>query len=212
MKLDPELVAEMGARAKVALRQRMKALRAAHPAPALAERSAKIATRVAELPAFVAAQSVALFWPMLEQKEVDLRALDAVARAANKRVFYPGFRRSPEGKLFTDMRLTANIDELAVRGQRFAEPLPDAEVALRGDIDLVVVPALAAALSGHRLGYGRGFYDSLLPDFRPPALAVIVAFDFQLLAELPVESHDVACDVVISETRTVLSAPSTGGH
>lgn len=207
MKLDPELVAHVGARAKIQLRQRMKALRAAHPAAALADRSAKIAARVAELPAFVAARSVALFWPMLEQKEVDLRALDALARSAQKTVYYPGFRRSPQGALFTDLRRTAGIDELAVRGQRFAEPLADAPAAARGDVDLVVVPALAAALSGHRLGYGRGFYDSLLPDFRPPALAVIVAFDFQLLAELPAEPHDVACDVVISETRTVVIPP-----
>jgi len=206
MELDPELVARMAARAKTQLRQRQKALRAAYPASALAERSAKIVARVAELPAFVAARSVALFWPMTEQKEVDLRALDALARATSKRVFYPGFRRSAEGALFTDLRLTASTDELAVRGQRFAEPLPDALVAARGDLDLVIVPALAAALSGHRLGYGRGFYDSMLPDFRPPALAVIVAFDFQLLAELPAEAHDVACDVVVSETRTVTVA------
>ena len=207
MKLDPELVAHVGARAKIQLRQRMKALRAAHPVAALADRSAKIVERVAELPAFVAARSVALFWPMLEQKEVDLRALDERARAANKSIYYPGLRRSPEGALFTDLRRTASIDELAPRGERFPEPLADAPAAARGDVELVVVPALAAALSGHRLGYGRGFYDSLLPDFRPPALAVVVAFDFQLLAELPAEPHDVACDVVISETRTVVIPP-----
>jgi 5-formyltetrahydrofolate cyclo-ligase len=207
MQLDPELVAQMGARAKIQLRQRMKAQRAAYPAAALAERNAKIVARAAELSAFVAARSIALFWPMVEQKEVDLRPLDALARAANKRVFYPGFTRSAEGTLCTDLRLTASVEELAVRGQRFAEPLPDAPVAARGDVELMIVPALAAALSGHRLGYGRGFYDALLPDFRPPALAVVVAFDFQLLAELPVEAHDVACDVVISESRTVLVPP-----
>jgi 5-formyltetrahydrofolate cyclo-ligase len=209
MQLDPELVAQMGARAKIQLRQRMKAQRAAYPAAALAERNAKIVARVAELPAFFAARSVALFWPMVEQKEVDLRPLDALARAANKRVFYPGFTRSAEGTLCTDLRLTASVEELAVREQRFAEPLPDAPAAARGDVELVVVPALAAALSGHRLGYGRGFYDAMLPDFCPPALAVVVTFDFQLLAELPVEAHDVACDVVISESRTVLVAPRT---
>jgi 5-formyltetrahydrofolate cyclo-ligase len=207
MQLDPELVAQMGARAKIQLRQRMKAQRAAYPAAALAERSAKIVARAAELSAFVAARSIALFWPMVEQKEVDLRPLDALARAANKRVFYPGFTRSAEGTLCTDLRLTASVEELAVRGQRFAEPLPDAPVAARGDVELMIVPALAAALSGHRLGYGRGFYDAMLPDFRPPALAVVVAFDFQLLAELPVEAHDIACDVVISESRTVLVPP-----
>jgi 5-formyltetrahydrofolate cyclo-ligase len=187
--LEPKLLNELGARAKMQLRARMKALRLAYPAAALAERSARIVARVASLPAFEQARGVALFWPMLEQNEVDVRELDAAARAANKRVYYPGFARTNDGT--------------AVGARRFLEPPADAPVAQRGEIDLVVVPALAAALSGHRLGFGLGFYDSLLPDVRPPAQAVIVAFDFQLLAELPVMPHDVACDFVVSDTRAL---------
>jgi len=203
MELDPRLVAEMGARAKVQLRQRMKALRGAYPASALAEKSARLVTRVAELPAWSAARSVALFWPLLDKHEVDVRPLDALARAAGKAVYYPGFTRSAEGALATDLRRTESVADLAVRGQRFLEPPPDAPAAGRGDVALVVVPALAVALTGHRLGFGVGFYDSMLPDFRPPAVAVVVAFDFQLLAELPVEPHDVAGDLVVTEARSV---------
>jgi len=203
MELDPRLVAEIGARAKVLLRKRMKALRGAYPAPALADKSAKLVTRVAELPAFQAARSVALFWPLLDKHEVDVRALDALSRAANKTVYYPGFTRSAEGVLSTDLRRTESVADLAARGQRFEEPPADAPAAGRGDVDLIVVPALAVALSGHRLGFGAGFYDSMLPDFCPPAVAVVVAFDFQLLAELPVEPHDIACDFIVTEARGV---------
>lgn len=210
MELDPRLVAEIGARAKVQLRTRMKALRAAYPAPALASKSASIVARVAELPAFQAARSVALFWPLLDKNEVDVRALDALSRAAQKKVYYPGFTRSAEGVLSTDLRLTESVGDLAVRGQRFAEPPADAPAARRGDIELLVVPALAVALSGHRLGFGLGFYDSMLPDFCPPAVAVVVAFDFQLLAELPVEPHDAACDLVVTDGRSVTVAPPAG--
>lgn len=208
MELDPKLVAEMGARAKVALRQRMKALRAAYPAPSLAERSARIVARIAALPAFVSARSVALFWPMLEKNEVDLRALDALARGAKKVVYYPGFTRTADGTLATDLRRTESAAELAPGGQRFWEPPAGAPAAGRGDVELLVVPALAAALTGHRLGFGLGFYDSMLPDFRPPALAIVAAFDFQLLAELPTEPHDVACDAIVTDERSVLVASS----
>jgi 5-formyltetrahydrofolate cyclo-ligase len=202
--LEPKLLAELGARAKTQLRTRMKALRLAYPAASLAERSARIVASVAKLPAFESARGVALFWPMLEQNEVDVRELDGLARAAGKRVYYPGFSRTPGGTLCSELRLTRSPDELAVRGQRFLEPPSEARVAQRGDVELVVVPALAAALSGHRLGFGIGFYDSLLPDVRPPASAVIVAFDFQLLAELPVMAHDIACDIVVSDARTLV--------
>jgi 5-formyltetrahydrofolate cyclo-ligase len=208
MELDPKLLAEMSVRAKVALRQRMKALRGAYPAGALAARSAKIVARVAELPAFEAARGVALFWPLLEKNEVDLRPLDALARQAEKNVYYPGFTRTADGTLCTDLRLTRRVEDLELRGQRFAEPPPEAPAAARGDVDLVVVPALGAALSGHRLGFGVGFYDAMLPDFRPPASAVIVVYDFQLLAELPVEPHDVACDAIVSESRSVTVGPT----
>ena len=204
--LDPALLAEVGARAKQQLRARMKALRAAYPAAALAERSARAVQNLAKLPEFTASRGVALFWPLLEQKEIDVRQLDALARAQGKRVYYPGFGATSTGALSSELRLTSSPAELAVRQHRFLEPPPDAPVAARGDVDLCVVPALAAALSGHRLGFGIGFYDSLLPDFCPPARAAIVVFDFQLLAEVPAMAHDVACDIVVSDARSVTAA------
>jgi len=204
--LDPALLAEVGARAKQQLRARMKALRAAYPAAALAERSARAVQNLANLPEFTASRGVALFWPLLEQKEIDVRQLDELARAQGKRVYYPGFGVTSTGALSSELRLTSSPAELAVRQHRFLEPPPDAPVAARGDIDLCVVPALAAALSGHRLGFGIGFYDSLLPDFCPPARAAIVVFDFQLLAEVPAMAHDVACDIVVSDARSVTAA------
>lgn len=201
--LDPQLLAEVGARAKGQLRARMKAMRKAYPSAALAERSARIVERVAGLSEFASAGSVALFWPVVELGEVDVRPLDELARAANKRVYYPGFRRLPGGELTSELRLTAVGGELVPGEKRFLEPLLEAPVAKRGEVELIVVPALAAALSGHRLGFGLGFYDTLLPDFRPPARAVVVVFDFQMLAELPTEPHDAACDLVVSDARTV---------
>ena len=74
--------------------------------------------------------------------------------------------------------------------------------------DVLLVPLLAFDPRGHRLGYGGGFYDAMLPDFSPPAVAVVVAFDFQLVAELPAEPHDLPCAFVVTDTRMlVASAP-----
>lgn len=199
---ETQNTAELAEAAKQELRKRLRALRLAHPAEALATRSRAIVTRVAELPAFASAASVALFFPMQDRKEVDLRPLDAEARRQGKRVYYPFLE--PRGEaLVSGFRLTASLDDLQDRGQRFLEPPPDAPVAARGEVDLVLVPALAVAPSGHRLGYGAGFYDSLLPDVRPPARAIVVAYDFQLLVELPVLPHDVACDGLVTDARSL---------
>ncbi len=202
--LDPRLYVELAGRAKIQLRQRMRALRSAHPAAALAERSARIVERLSELPALRTSRGVALFFPMLERREVDLRELDARLRGLEKDVYYPGVAPSAGGGTRSEIRRTQSLAELEPRGSQFAEPPPEAPVAERGTLDLVVVPALAVSPGGHRLGYGSGFYDATLPDFCPPAVAVVVAYDFQLLAELPVLPHDVACDVVITETRTIV--------
>ena len=200
---DPRLVAELAVRAKQQLRSRMRALRSAHPEKARAERSARIVERLAALPEFREARAIALFAPLVDRGEVDVRALDAIARQSEKRVYYPTVERSGDREL-TALAELESASELVTRGRRFAEPPEGAPLAARGDIGLVVVPALAVAASGHRLGYGGGFYDAMLPDFRPPAAAVVVAFDFQLIAELPVEAHDVAGDVVVTDARTLV--------
>lgn len=195
-------VTELAEAAKQELRKRMRALRTAHPAEALALRSRAIVARLSQHPCFAAASGVALFHPLLERKEVDLRALDAEARRLGKRVFYPFLQRRGDA-LVSGLRLTAALSELQNRGQRFSEPPPEAAQAERGDVDLLCVPALAVAPSGHRLGYGAGFYDSLLPDFCPPATALVVAYDFQLLVELPTLPHDVACGGVVTDARCI---------
>jgi len=184
----------------------MRALRAAHPVEALKIRSRALVARAAALEAFAKARSVALFFPMEDRKEVDLRELDAEARRQGKRVYYPFLE--PRGPaLVSGLRLSRSLDELADRGQRFHEPPTDAPAAARGEVDLLFVPALAVAPSGHRLGYGAGFYDSLLPDVCPPGQAVAVAFDFQLLVELPTLPHDVACDWVLTDARSFTAEP-----
>ena len=64
-------------RVKAELRKRMRGLRHALPLGACAERSAKIVTRLSSLDSINLARAVALFWPIEQRHEVDLRAFDA---------------------------------------------------------------------------------------------------------------------------------------
>lgn len=186
--------------AKVAMRAKLRALRTALPPIAAAARNARIIERLAAHPKLQQARAVALFWPIVERGEVDLRPLDAQLRRAGVRIYYPSMRRMADGVLETGFRLVTRVEELVVRGRSFAEPAYDAPLAERGDIDLVIVPALAAAPDGHRLGYGAGFYDATLPDVCPPAMSIVVVYDFQLLLELPTEAHDWQCNEVVTDT------------
>lgn len=200
--LSPELLAEVTKRAKVQIRKRMKAVRQSHPAAALAQRSAQLVERAKEIPGLAEARGVALYWPLVERGEIDLRALDAWLRERGVRVYYPFMEpKDRPGAFRTGFRLSASADDVILRGRTFAEPPPDAPDAKPGDVDFVFVPALAADGRGHRIGYGAGYYDATLADVRPPARAVIVVYEFQLLAEIPIEPHDVPCDVVLTDRR-----------
>lgn len=64
-------------------------------------------------------------------------------------------------------------------------------------INIVVVPLVAFDDAGHRLGYGGGNYDQLLPQLSPDALVVGVAFEEQRVPSVPIEPHDQSLSCII---------------
>lgn len=78
-------------------------------------------------------------------------------------------------------------------GNNTADPL---------EIDMVVVPAVAYDRKGRRLGRGKGFYDRFLKSTK--ATKVGVGYDFQLVEEVPHESHDVPMDIVVTQKSTII--------
>lgn len=67
-------------------------------------------------------------------------------------------------------------------------------------LDVVVVPGLAFAPDGRRLGRGRGHYDRFLVDVGQGCLRVGVAFGEQLVDDVPTGPHDVRLDAVVTDT------------
>lgn len=197
---DEAALAQLRPRAKAALRKRMKGLRAALPAEAARRRSEAICARVLSLDAWRAARCVSLF--IAAEHEVQLDALLADARARGVTVAVPAVREGERA-----MRFGAHLHEgrtIPLRYSDFGvmEPGDDAPPVRPEDLDLIVIPALVVDAAGHRLGYGRAHYDNTLP-LATRALRVAVAFDFQLIAEVPAEPHDVPAQVVITDARTL---------
>jgi 5-formyltetrahydrofolate cyclo-ligase len=99
-------------------------------------------------------------------------------------------------------------EALLERGLRVVLPevLPDRDLRFGdgsggvadADIDVMLVPALAADRSGRRLGRGGGSYDRVLPRLRAFTVAIVHADE--LLPRVPVEPHDARVDAVLAGT------------
>jgi 5-formyltetrahydrofolate cyclo-ligase len=196
----PSAEEQLRRRVKGELRKRMRGLRKTLPASACAERSARIVERLSAMQPVAEAQSVALFWPIEERHEVDLRPLDARLRERGVRIAYPAV--DPETGAMS-FRFVEHPDSMLEQGFGFREPPLDAPQVSPGALDVVVVPALAVDPTGHRLGYGAGYYDRTLPSFLPRAVTIAVAFDFQLLIEIPFTAGDVPASWIVTDTRTL---------
>ena len=96
--------------------------------------------------------------------------------------------------------IKGNFDDLFLissLGIREPDPskCPEADPQL---IDLILVPGSVFDHAGNRIGYGKGCYDHFLPDLRPHAYKLALAYSFQLLDQIPVDSFDVKLDGVLA--------------
>jgi 5-formyltetrahydrofolate cyclo-ligase len=76
-----------------------------------------------------------------------------------------------------------------------------------GEIDAILVPAVAFDRRGYRIGYGGGYYDRFLPRV-PRAAKIGVAFVSQIIEEIPVDGHDLPVDLIVTEKEVIV--PSDG--
>ncbi|MBO6936228.1 MAG: 5-formyltetrahydrofolate cyclo-ligase [Deltaproteobacteria bacterium] len=188
------------ARVKDELRARMKAIRRAHPAATREKRSVAAAERIVALPEWASAERVAGYLPI--HAELDPRPALERGRAAGKVVVLP--RVDLEAQRVVLHRWDGEPLEPGAFG--ILEPSADAPIV--DGVDLILVPALAVDESGHRIGWGKGFYDKLLAEEASMAFRVAVVFQFQLLAECPVTPHDIAVHVVVTDERTIRPEPT----
>ena len=72
------------------------------------------------------------------------------------------------------------------------------------DIDLVIVPAIAFDLNGHRIGYGGGWYDRFSEKVSPGTAFIGVAFEEQIVNAIPRQPHDIKLDAIVTDSRVII--------
>jgi 5-formyltetrahydrofolate cyclo-ligase len=192
-----EEVTALRAAAKEELRKRLAGLRRAISAETRAGYAAKMCEHLIAHESFRRAQ-VVLAYSALRFEISPGAAIDA-ALALGKTVALP--RTIPETRALALHAYRAG-DELIESGFVVKEPLESAPALAPETVDLVLVPGLGFDARGHRLGYGQGYYDRLLP-LLPHATRVGVCFELSLLVEVPSTALDVPVDLLITERRVI---------
>lgn len=185
------------AKLKAALRAEVRAKLAALSSEARAGGGATLRDRLRETETWKHAKSVLLFAPLADEPEVWPLAEECLA--AKKILGLPRFKPAPAAYVAGQVRdLARDIVSGKFQIRESAAACPELPLA---EFDLVLVPGVAFDLRGCRLGRGRGFYDRLLAEIR--GVKCGVAFDEQVVAEVPVAGHDARMDFVLTPTRWV---------
>jgi 5-formyltetrahydrofolate cyclo-ligase len=92
------------------------------------------------------------------------------------------------------------------RGILEPQPTRARPVALKS-LELAIVPGVAFDTAGGRLGFGMGFYDRLLSQLHQAIPKVGMAFEFQVVPQLPRQAHDIRLDAIVTERRVIWCTP-----
>jgi 5-formyltetrahydrofolate cyclo-ligase len=155
------------------------------------------------LPAYAAAQTVMFY--VDTGSEVRTRQTLPEVLGTGKRIIVPYcIVETNELELFH----LEDMAELTEGAHKILEPDPElrsypGKIVQPEDLDLIMVPGTAFDHRGARMGQGKGYYDRLLARARKDSPLVATAFDCQIFDEIPVATHDVFMDLVLTETRTI---------
>lgn len=177
------------------LRRQMKRQRASLCAAQRAAQDRAITARVLTEPAFRQADTI--FCYCSAAQEIDTRAILREAIAQGKRVCVPRTKRKGE----MDACCITSLDELHPAAYGIDEPAENCPVIAPAEIDLCIIPCLAADRRGFRLGYGGGYYDRFL--CQTAAVRLVLCAEDRLLARLPSQEHDIACDIILTESQVI---------
>lgn len=166
----------------------------------LAALSEKIRLRLEKHPLWLNSRFPCIYHSMAD--EADTRALIRGALASGKQVCMPVIEGESGDLKLVEVTGIDNFEpgpfgilEPPAAGRKYVAP---------ESIDLAIVPGIAFDRQGHRLGFGKGYYDRLLAVLeKKPVPALALAFGFQLVERIPTLPHDIRMDLIATESGII---------
>ena len=145
------------AQEKSDLRKHLLDIRNGIPEKVWSEKSSVIGKKLMELQEFQSSETIHCFVSMNARKEVNTHTLLMELTSSDKEVIVP--KTNFETVMLEHSKLNS-FEEL--KQNKWGVLEPETLTAFDSEIDLIIVPLLAADRYFNRLGYGKGFYDRFL--------------------------------------------------
>lgn len=172
---------------KKELRKHIKALKSLRSPADGVEPSEKILSIVENLPQFIMAQTVMLYWSLPD--EVQTHSF-VKKWYTTKRIVLPlVVENHLELRVFSGIGCLVETPPFGILEPQLGQP------ASINEVEMVVVPGMAFDLKGNRMGRGKGYYDRLLAE--RSVYKVGVCYSFQLVESVPTDEFDILMDKII---------------
>ncbi|MFP5439279.1 MAG: 5-formyltetrahydrofolate cyclo-ligase [Bacteroidia bacterium] len=181
---------------KKELRQKYKALRNALTADEIADKSVAIANNLLRLNVWDKTY-FHLFLTIENQKEVHTDLIQHVLWGRDKEIIVS---KSDFDSCSLQHYLLTESTRLSLNIYGIPEPIGGIEVPAT-KLDVVFVPLLAFDKKGHRVGYGKGFYDRFLAECKPDVIKIGLSFFGAEENEIPHNDTDVPLDYCITPEK-----------
>lgn len=186
---------------KKKLRVKIIALRDAHANEDINFKSHEIKKRLFDLPEFKKAK-VVMFYAAIKG-EVKTRSMIQETLAMGKKVIVPVTDFEKKEISISEIK---SFTELEEKNHGLYEPKEEFFREFEAEkLDFVIVPGLAFDCEGDRIGYGHGFYDKFLPKLKKEIPTVGLAFEFQIVYNLPCDEHDIPVKKIVTEKRVIVT-------
>jgi 5-formyltetrahydrofolate cyclo-ligase len=181
-------------RSKAAVRKQLREMLAAMPESERHAKSLGACSLLSASPEFHAARVVMLF--LSTPNEIDTASLALKCWQEGKTVVVPKVSWDQRRMLPTE--ITSLHTDVAITGAGVREPVSGKPIPV-DFIDLVVVPGLGFTPTGYRIGRGMGFYDRFLAQPEFLGVSCGLAFEEQIVEQLPVLDHDMPLSMLATD-------------
>lgn len=132
--------------------------------------------------------------------EWDTKLIIKAAWKQNKMIAIPKVNNQQKTLTFYNI---SDFNELSPGYSGIFEPNVHKDLLIieKDTIDLLLVPGLYFDLAGYRIGFGGGYYDRYLTDFKNNTVSILS--DEQLVDSILPEKHDLAVDYLITENGLI---------